>query len=172
MEDHNNNPTTALPDDNKKPTPRSIFNDIIEAAQIYWCPLDPIPAAYRRMGHMIAWGERSLRVDLSYRPKGEQIRLQVILADQVRENSETFQDLLWRANAAYSNAKVIFDRNLRVVIAQSNGDHPMHKDETTRIVRSVYRDFNCLINDECLRSALAIGKAHIIGTPVNAWDRE
>ena len=115
MEDHNNNPTTALPDDNKKPTPRSIFNDIIKAAQIYWCPLDPIPAAYRRMGHMTAWGERSLRVDLSYRPKGEQIRLQVILADQVRENSETFQDLLWRANAAYSNAKVIFDRNLRVV---------------------------------------------------------
>ena len=170
MSTNNTKATTTFPDD--EPNPRSIFNDIIEAAQGHWIPLDPMPIAYRRMGHMTAWGERSLRVDLSYNPNGNRIRLQVVLADQVQENSEIFQDLLWRANAAYPGAKIIFDRNLRVIIAQSNSDCLTLKEDISGIVNSVYNSFNSLINDECLRSALDIGKSRMLGTPLNLWNHE
>ena len=163
---------TAFPDDNDDQTPRAIFNDIVEAAQGYWRPLALIPTHFQHMGHMTAWrGERSLRVTLSYEAISYRIRLSVIVADHVKDTPEIFHDMLYRATAAYPRGKAIYDSNLRVVIAESNGD-TIYKEAIPWVIESIYKDFSNLLNDDCLRSALSISKARLLGTPLDIWDHE
>jgi hypothetical protein len=165
--------TITFPDDEDRSTSQTIFNDIIEAAQNCWCPLDPIPSHFQFMGHMKAWrGERSLRVILSYEAISKLIRLSVIVADHVKETPGIFHDMIYRATAAYPKGKAIYDSNLRVVIAESNADRPIYKEGIPMVVRSIYKDFSNLLNDDCLRSALALSKARILGTPLDIWDRD
>lgn len=165
--------TAAFPDDNKKSTSRGIFDDILEAAQGQWCPLDRNPTDFQRMGHMNALGgKRSLRVILSFESESDLIRLWVIVANHVQNTPEVFHDMLYRATAAYPKGKVIYDSNLRIIIAQASCDRPTHEVDLRRIVVSIYRDFGKLLNDDCLCSALAIAKAHLLGTPLDVWNHK
>lgn len=179
MKTDNTENAIVFPDDEDRLTPQAIFNEIVKAAQNHWCPMDPIPTAFQRMGHVKAWrGERSLLATLSYEPKPESesdrgnIGLRAIVADHVQVTPDKFHYMIYRATKTYRKSKAIYDENLQSIITESNVNPPMVKEEIPMVIHSVFTDFSHLLNDDCLRSALSISKARLLGTPLDIWDRD
>ena len=154
-----------------------LFKHIIQATENHWISLDPIPDTYSLVGHMTARNKRSIRVILSCIKRNHQenrvvLRLQSTVADHIQKESKTFYDLLSRANAAYSNAKAIYEFEQHHVIAQSNADCSTHVDDIAQQIGYLFKDFACLINDDTLYAAITSAQGHLLGTPIDLWLHE
>lgn len=148
------------------------FRGIVDAAKKKWIHLFRRPQDYVAFGHLIVLRRRSTRFILTYEPLENRIKVWGAIADQVQNRSDKFRDLFDRANAAYPQAKAIYDSDHNIVLIESNGGCPTHKDDVPREVNLIYDDLISLINDEILLTALRIGNARLLGIPIDLWDYE
>jgi len=144
-----------------------MFARILETAEDFWLYMYARPGKHSAHGLVTLWGKKLQGADLTYEPRTRTLRFHAIIADQVGYTPfETFFELLFRSNAAYPCAKVYPCREHKTMSVDSQGPCFDGEHGIRRTVHAVMGNFNRLVNDENLHTALAMSGARILGTDI------
>jgi hypothetical protein len=151
---------------------RDAFNMIVKVSNTIWARIYKETPIFQARGHLVAWGECSLMVLLNYHPKKSRLYLSTTVADNARERPSLLDDILWAVNADHGKGKVVYNAHDRIFAAKACGDCWPDGTVIPDCVQALFEDFRLVINDERLRTAIALSQAQLLGTRINFMEND
>ena len=143
--------------------PSVAFSRIVEVAATQWIPGAEDRRTRRATGSVETRQHRRITPELTYNPETEQVQLQAVYAQRIKQYSRRFLDLLNRATAGQPNALASPDNESQHVKLYAVADCVPFDELIPSAVMHLFERFFALLSHELLFTAVQVGDGELCG---------